>query len=65
MPDITTPVILDTLAAHLRRCAVLVDDPDTVDDLMTLARKLDDRAQSIREDARRRTWTPPPAPPDS
>lgn len=53
MPDITTPTILDTLASHLRRCAVLVDDAPSVDFLMQTARALDDRAEELREDARK------------
>jgi len=53
MPDITTPIILDTMAQHLRRCAVLTDDPHAVDIIMTCARQLDDRAEQIRERARK------------
>jgi hypothetical protein len=49
MPDITTPIILDTMAKHLRRCAVLIDDPKALDIIMQAARALDDRADELRD----------------
>jgi len=55
MPDPLTPIILVTIAQHLRRCAVLTDDPHAVDIIMTCARQLDDRAEKIRERARKET----------
>ena len=45
-------LVLDTMAAHLRRCAVLIDDPPSVDTLITCARTLDDRAEELRAEAR-------------
>ena len=53
MPDITTPIILDTIASHLRRCAVLVDDAPSLDFLMRCAHQLEDRAEELRQDARK------------
>lgn len=53
MPDPMTPIILDTIASHLRRCAVLVDDAPSVDFVMTAAHQLEDRAEELRDDALR------------
>jgi len=53
MTDPLTPTILDTMAQHLRRCAVLTDDPPSVDFLMRAAHQLEDRADELREDARK------------
>jgi hypothetical protein len=55
MPNPLTHVILVTIAQHLRRCAVLTDDPHAVDIIMTCARQLDDRAEQIRQRARKET----------
>jgi hypothetical protein len=52
MTDYITPIILDTLALHLRRCAILTDDPHAVDIIMTCARQLDDRTEEIRDHQR-------------
>jgi hypothetical protein len=59
MTDITTPIIIETIAKHLRSLAIIVDDLPTVDFLMTTARQLDDRAEELREDDRK---TAPPQP---
>ena len=56
-------VVLDTLAAHIRRCAVLSDDAKAVDILMRAARELDDRSEELRVEARK-TTAPPPSPGD-
>jgi len=52
MLDITTPMIIDDVARHLRTCAVLVADAPTVTFLLRCAHELDARAQELREDAR-------------
>jgi len=52
MTDTVTPIVIETIAKHLRSLAVIIDDLTTVDFLMTTARQLDDRAQELREDAR-------------
>jgi len=59
MPDITTPMIIDDIAAHLRTCAVLVADPPTVTFLLRCAHELDARANEIREHAPKQTLAPP------
>ena len=62
MTDITTPMIIDDVARHLRTCAVLVGDAPTIEFLLRCARQLDERAKELREDAPKQTPAPPKLP---
>lgn len=63
MTDLLAPAVLDTIAAHLRRCAVLTDDAEAVDIIMTAARQLDDRGDELRNADGRRPTPPKKTPP--
>ena len=52
MVDITTAVIIEDIAHHLRTCAIMVADQPTTDFLLRCAHQLDARAKEIREDTR-------------
>jgi hypothetical protein len=45
-------IAIETLAAHLRRCACLVEDRAAYVELQTAAQKLDKRARELREEQR-------------
>jgi len=53
MPDQLTPTTLDTIARHFRHCAALTDDLKALDIILQAAHALDDRAEEIRERARK------------